>query len=242
MSADNAAGVTSPAVIDRRYSQMDNNILVRELQPEELGKAVGVISRGMRDNPLHIQAFGASPESRLASLNRVFGIVLPLARRRGALLGALDERSECKRDSAQRSRTDGSRLLGVRGVEVSCLGEIPPLVFVYRSGNTHRLLVCVVLEIVAAGQNLYGAIEADLVRQIRILIGAQRLLLPEFCSKVCIITIDPRIQSGPRKQAPGIAELPLFPLENHRKFIDFPGARGFSTQNILCNTDIFAFL
>ena len=70
---------------------MESNIIVRELHPEEFAVAVEMISRGMRDNPLHIQAFGVSPESRLASLNRVFAIVIPLVSRRGAVLGAFKD-------------------------------------------------------------------------------------------------------------------------------------------------------
>ena len=70
---------------------MERNITVRELRPAELAAAVEVISRGMRDNPLHIQAFGTNPETRLSSLNRVFGIVLPLTVRRGVLLGAFND-------------------------------------------------------------------------------------------------------------------------------------------------------
>lgn len=67
------------------------NITVRELRREEWPSAVEVIARGMRDNPLHIQAFGTNPESRLEILRRMFGIVVPLASRRGALLGAFKD-------------------------------------------------------------------------------------------------------------------------------------------------------
>lgn len=67
---------------------MENNIIVRRLQAEELAAAVDVISRGMRDNPLHVQAFGTNVEDRIASLVRVFGIVLPLTTKKGVLLGA----------------------------------------------------------------------------------------------------------------------------------------------------------
>ncbi len=43
------------------------------LDPSEIGGALGVISRGMRDNPIHVAAFGEDPERRKRSLRRLFG-------------------------------------------------------------------------------------------------------------------------------------------------------------------------
>lgn len=43
------------------------------LDPSGIGEALGVISRGMRDNPIHIAAFGEDPERRKKSLRRFFG-------------------------------------------------------------------------------------------------------------------------------------------------------------------------
>jgi ribosomal protein S18 acetylase RimI-like enzyme len=40
-------------------------IQVRDLRPEEVDEAVGVLARGMRDNPLHVAAYGEDPERRL---------------------------------------------------------------------------------------------------------------------------------------------------------------------------------
>jgi len=37
---------------------------VRDLQPGEVADAVGVLARGMRDNPLHMAAYGDDPERR----------------------------------------------------------------------------------------------------------------------------------------------------------------------------------
>jgi GNAT superfamily N-acetyltransferase len=41
------------------------SIEVRDLRPEEVPDAVGVLARGMRDNPLHVAAYGDDPERRL---------------------------------------------------------------------------------------------------------------------------------------------------------------------------------
>jgi ribosomal protein S18 acetylase RimI-like enzyme len=40
-------------------------IKVRDLRPDEVPAAVGVLARGMRDNPLHVAAYGEDPERRL---------------------------------------------------------------------------------------------------------------------------------------------------------------------------------
>lgn len=44
---------------------MDQSIEVRDLRQDETREAVGLIARGMRDNPLHIAAYGADPERRV---------------------------------------------------------------------------------------------------------------------------------------------------------------------------------
>lgn len=38
---------------------------VRDLRPDEVPSAVGVLARGMRDNPVHVAAYGSGPERRL---------------------------------------------------------------------------------------------------------------------------------------------------------------------------------
>jgi len=40
------------------------SIEVRDLRPAEVPEAVGVLARGMRDNPLHVAAYGDDPERR----------------------------------------------------------------------------------------------------------------------------------------------------------------------------------
>jgi ribosomal protein S18 acetylase RimI-like enzyme len=58
---------------------------VRDLRPDEIAAAVGVLARGMRDNPLHVAAYGQDPERRLrcharvmAGLFRVFAKQEPI--------------------------------------------------------------------------------------------------------------------------------------------------------------------
>ena len=46
---------------------------VGALDASEVGEAVGVVVRGMRDNPTHVAAFGEDQERRLRSLRRFFG-------------------------------------------------------------------------------------------------------------------------------------------------------------------------
>jgi ribosomal protein S18 acetylase RimI-like enzyme len=42
-----------------------DSIEVRDLRADEVDAAVGVLARGMRDNPLHVAAYGKDPERRL---------------------------------------------------------------------------------------------------------------------------------------------------------------------------------
>jgi len=43
----------------------------------ETEEVVGVLSRGMRDNPVHVAVFGADPETRRRKLRRLFGAAMP---------------------------------------------------------------------------------------------------------------------------------------------------------------------
>jgi predicted GNAT family N-acyltransferase len=54
----------------------------------ETAAAAAVLSRGMRDNPIHERAFGTDPGRREAALTRLFGAVLGGHVERGAILGA----------------------------------------------------------------------------------------------------------------------------------------------------------
>jgi GNAT superfamily N-acetyltransferase len=65
-------------------------IVVRELDEVELPAAVGIIARGMRDNPLHISALGNDAHLRSNRLTGMFSVALPLVLSKGAVLGAFD--------------------------------------------------------------------------------------------------------------------------------------------------------
>jgi ribosomal protein S18 acetylase RimI-like enzyme len=69
---------------------------VSPLAAHEVPTAVGVLARGMRDNPIHIAALGADPNRRVRLLARMFTTLLatmdnrPLAgRRNGELIGVV---------------------------------------------------------------------------------------------------------------------------------------------------------
>jgi GNAT superfamily N-acetyltransferase len=65
-------------------------IVVRELDEADLPSAVGIVARGMRDNPLHIAALGSDTETRGHRLIRMFTVALPLIFSKGIVLGAFD--------------------------------------------------------------------------------------------------------------------------------------------------------
>jgi GNAT superfamily N-acetyltransferase len=72
------------------------DVEVRELRRDELPAAVGVVARGMRDNPMHVVVFGNDPERRLRRLEELFRAYLPAMRRpplgayrSGTLVGVL---------------------------------------------------------------------------------------------------------------------------------------------------------
>jgi ribosomal protein S18 acetylase RimI-like enzyme len=48
-------------------------LAIRDLKDDETQLAVGVLARGMRDNPLHVAAFGDDAQTRERSLARMFG-------------------------------------------------------------------------------------------------------------------------------------------------------------------------
>jgi len=47
-------------------------------EPTEIEAVVGVISRGMRDNPTHVAALGEDPDRREKRVRRIFSSVLPV--------------------------------------------------------------------------------------------------------------------------------------------------------------------
>ena len=73
----------------------ESGLELSDLGPHELEEAAGVLARGMRDNPIHVAAFGPDSERRVRILFRMFSDlfrVLPAygaicARRGGAIVG-----------------------------------------------------------------------------------------------------------------------------------------------------------
>jgi len=55
------------------------DVEVRDLERDEIGVAVGVLARGMRDNPLHFAAFGEDAKVRERSLTRMFTALFRVA-------------------------------------------------------------------------------------------------------------------------------------------------------------------
>ena len=58
------------------------------LDASEVGEAVEVTARGMRDNPLHVAVYGEDPELRLRKLRRMFGAAAEVLNLRQHLLVA----------------------------------------------------------------------------------------------------------------------------------------------------------
>jgi GNAT superfamily N-acetyltransferase len=48
------------------------DVELRPMRPAELSATAGVAARGMRDNPIHVAAFGPDPDRRVAALERLF--------------------------------------------------------------------------------------------------------------------------------------------------------------------------
>jgi ribosomal protein S18 acetylase RimI-like enzyme len=90
------------------------SIEVRDLRPEEIAEAIGVLARGMRDNPLHVAAYGDDPDRRLRcharlihGLFRAFPAQQPIcATRHGAIVGVTGVApvGTCRPNAGQRLR------------------------------------------------------------------------------------------------------------------------------------------
>jgi hypothetical protein len=67
--------------------------VIRKINSTELSNAAELLARGMRDNPIHIQAFGPDAEHRRHALARLFQPVLQRAMNRGSVFGVfVDDR------------------------------------------------------------------------------------------------------------------------------------------------------
>lgn len=73
------------------------DITIDELSASDVDEAIGVLARGMRDNPLHIAAFGSDPERRVQRLRKQFDKVFSVMNisalvardERGSIVGVL---------------------------------------------------------------------------------------------------------------------------------------------------------
>jgi ribosomal protein S18 acetylase RimI-like enzyme len=86
------------------------------LDASEVGEALGVVTRGMRDNPTHVAAFGGDPEVRARRVRRLLGgalVVLDLQKHMlaarsadGAIVGVVGmlPPGECRPTIAQQLR------------------------------------------------------------------------------------------------------------------------------------------
>lgn len=63
---------------------------IRELRRSEIDEAAKLLSRGMRDNPNHIAAFGPHAARRRQVVEVFFRAVLPGLHTRGMILGAFN--------------------------------------------------------------------------------------------------------------------------------------------------------
>lgn len=68
---------------------MNDAVRIRPIAPDEQEAAIGVLARGMRDNPCHVAAFGSDPARREACLARLFRGLLKVAPDRSTI-GAFD--------------------------------------------------------------------------------------------------------------------------------------------------------
>jgi ribosomal protein S18 acetylase RimI-like enzyme len=61
-------------MLDKEASRTLEELKIGALDESEVGEALGVLERGMRDNPTHVAVFGKDPEVRRSRLRRVFGV------------------------------------------------------------------------------------------------------------------------------------------------------------------------
>ena len=67
-----------------------NQLEIRAIAPSEMNGAAAVLARGMRDNPLHMRAFGEDPGRREVALATMFEPLLHQYLSKGVILGAFD--------------------------------------------------------------------------------------------------------------------------------------------------------
>ena len=117
-------------MMEKEASRNLGGLEIGAADPSEMGAVVGVISRGMRDNPTHIAALGEDPGRREERVRRIFSKVLPvmghsltLARHPdGTILGVLGTAApgRCQANAKQRMQlTLGLLPLGPRALSRS---------------------------------------------------------------------------------------------------------------------------
>ncbi len=72
----------------RPLTETSLQLVIRTLARDELDAAADLLAEGMRDNPLHVKAFGADPQRRRQRLRRFLGELVAHVDAGGELLGA----------------------------------------------------------------------------------------------------------------------------------------------------------
>ena len=67
---------TEGTMLDKEESKTLEGLKIDALDESEIGEALGVLERGMRDNPTHVAVFGDDPNLRQSRLRRVFGAAM----------------------------------------------------------------------------------------------------------------------------------------------------------------------
>ena len=117
-------------MVERETNRSLQGLVIGVSDPSEMDAVVGVISRGMRDNPTHVAALGEDPGRREKRVRRIFSRVLPvmghsllLARHPdGTVLGVLGMAApgRCQANTQQRMQlTFGLLPLGPRALSRS---------------------------------------------------------------------------------------------------------------------------
>ena len=146
---------------------------VRPLTSEYIDAAVGVLARGMRDNPNHVAIWGEDPEYRVHALTRFMGATLPMSTQPVCAVRDDDVVGVCGMAPPGECIGDLFRALG---------GEVPP--FSEDAGEQARIVEWLTDW---AGRDLpephwhLGPLAADLHLQGQ---GLGSLMMERFCATV----------------------------------------------------------
>ena len=67
---------------------VDQHLAMKVLAKDQLDAAAALLAAGMRDNPVHVKAFGSNPDRRQQRLRQFLGPLLVHVHSNGSLLGA----------------------------------------------------------------------------------------------------------------------------------------------------------